>query len=329
MATVMTLTDRATGEAVYPVTSARCVIDNNGADADTRLKALETAMQDKVGAVPGMGLSHEDYTAQDKAKVSSLPDKVQRALTPSDDFVLSPAGNLSLTEEAKRSVFIKQFTAAGKVYDDRVLAGYDPENAPDADHPFFANDLWMTFEEAIACYEAPRLSDNNTYALFSNRRIRTHMPVRLYAVTACNRTFSGASVEVVHIENLKTSDACFRWCSKLEDVAVYSPNSDSSANTGNFEKCVSLKSLGVNVVYRKSFSIGDSPLISLESMQRIVSKTPDTGAAFTVTVHADTYAKLTGDTTNPAAAALTPQELAQWMEVLTDAVDKNITFATA
>ena len=108
----MTLTDRTTGEAVYPVTGARCVIDNNGVDADTRLKALETAMPKKVHAVPGMGLSHEDCTAQDKAKVSSLPDKVQRALTPSDDFVLSPAGNLSLTDKAKLRVFVDLWNAA-------------------------------------------------------------------------------------------------------------------------------------------------------------------------------------------------------------------------
>lgn len=48
----------------------------------------------------------------------------------------------------------------------------------------------------------------------------------------------------------------------------------------------------------------------------------------TITVHPSVYAKLTGDTTNEAAAALTPEELAQWQQVLTDAVAKNISFAT-
>ena len=70
---------------------------------------------------------------------------------------------------------------------------------------------------------------------------------------------------------------------------------------------------------------GSSPLLSIESVRYSV----DNSQPCTIQVHADTYAKLTGDTTNPAAAALTPQELAQWMGMLTDAVDKNITFATA
>lgn len=50
--------------------------------------------------------------------------------------------------------------------------------------------------------------------------------------------------------------------------------------------------------------------------------------SITITVHADVYAKLTGDTTNEAAAALTAEELAQWQQVLADAVAKNISFAT-
>lgn len=48
-----------------------------------------------------------------------------------------------------------------------------------------------------------------------------------------------------------------------------------------------------------------------------------------ITVHPDSYAKLTGDTTNAAAAALTEEELAQWMQIVTDAAAKKITFITA
>ena len=47
-----------------------------------------------------------------------------------------------------------------------------------------------------------------------------------------------------------------------------------------------------------------------------------------MTVHPDVYAKLTGDTTNAAAAALAADVLTQWQQVLADAMAKNISFAT-
>lgn len=45
-----------------------------------------------------------------------------------------------------------------------------------------------------------------------------------------------------------------------------------------------------------------------------------------VTVHPDVYAKLTGDTTNDAVAALSAEELAQWAEVLEHCTSRLITF---
>ena len=74
-----------------------------------------------------------------------------------------------------------------------------------------------------------------------------------------------------------------------------------------------------------TFDIRNASNFRLDGMSQILRWVRNS----TITLHPNVYAKLTGDTTNPAAAALTPQELAQWMEVLTDAVDKNITFATA
>ena len=48
----------------------------------------------------------------------------------------------------------------------------------------------------------------------------------------------------------------------------------------------------------------------------------------TITVHKNIYAKLTGDTTNAAAAALSEDELAQWTALIDQAAAKNIQFAT-
>ncbi len=47
-----------------------------------------------------------------------------------------------------------------------------------------------------------------------------------------------------------------------------------------------------------------------------------------VTVHADVYAKLTGDTSNAAAAALSEEELAAWSALLDLAIEQQVTFTT-
>lgn len=78
---------------------------------------------------------------------------------------------------------------------------------------------------------------------------------------------------------------------------------------------------------RQSFDVSTSPLLTLDTMQYLVTYAQNT-TPITVTVHPDVYAKLTGDTTNAAASALTSDELAQWQALVTTANSKNISFAT-
>lgn len=78
---------------------------------------------------------------------------------------------------------------------------------------------------------------------------------------------------------------------------------------------------------KQSFDVSTSPLLTLDTMQYLVTNAQNT-SPITVTVHPDVYAKLTGDTTNAAAATLTSDELAQWTALVTTANSKNITFAT-
>ena len=76
-----------------------------------------------------------------------------------------------------------------------------------------------------------------------------------------------------------------------------------------------------------SKSLSDSPLLSLSTMQYLVSNAANT-KVITVTVHPDVYAKLNGDMTNEAAAATPADELAQWQALIAQAAEKQITFAT-
>ncbi len=93
-----------------------------------------------------------------------------------------------------------------------------------------------------------------------------------------------------------------------------------------FDRCENLEYVTIWYIHQ-DISFKDSPLLSLDSITNLVAHR-DGVNPITITVHADVYAKLTGDTTNEAAAALTPEELAAWQQVLADAVEKNITFAT-
>ena len=76
-----------------------------------------------------------------------------------------------------------------------------------------------------------------------------------------------------------------------------------------------------------SISVSGCPKLNLHTFQFMVNNASNT-SPITIEVHPDVYAKLTSDTTNVAAAALAPEELAKWQQVLTDAAAKNISFAT-
>lgn len=81
-----------------------------------------------------------------------------------------------------------------------------------------------------------------------------------------------------------------------------------------FESCAALETVYLREL-KVPISFQDSPLISLASLQYLVTTAANT-SAITVTVHPTTYAKLT-DTSNT-----------QWHAVLTSAAAKNISFAT-
>lgn len=70
----------------------------------------------------------------------------------------------------------------------------------------------------------------------------------------------------------------------------------------------------------------DSPKLSLASFSHMVENADPGGA--TLQVHPDVYAKVTGDYTNEAAAALTAKERAQWLALSEMATAKNIIFTT-
>lgn len=124
----------------------------------------------------------------------------------------------------------------------------------------------------------------------------------------------------------------FAGCYKLREIinVMKAPSHVSDAHTWyqTFHRCYELETVRIKELYG-NISFAFSPLISSDSISYLVeNRTTAHTDVITVTVHADTFAKLTGDTTNPAVAALTPAELAQWQQILTAATAKNISFTT-
>ena len=320
MAKIQELFDRNTGEVIYPRTATQAVCDAEGRDLETRLAGEAAKTDEKLG----------QYTKTD-ALNTALAGK-QVALTVSDDLELTPEGMLSLTDAAKMRPFIEMFNeAAGDDGYARMVDGvFDCK----------LNGVPLTYEEAIGVYASyPLCAHRNPtrQAMFSGTRNKTLFPINtdsflgtnyLEAFTGCHNLVAVKFITASNnpIVAISIAQNMFSQCESLKyiyGVLAFTSNVNVS---GAFNFCLSLEEVRIKNL-AKSLQIAQSPKLSLDSLAFMVQYAANT-TAITVTVHPDVFAKLTGDADNAAAAALTDEELAQWAQVLTDALEKNITFAT-
>lgn len=180
---------------------------------------------------------------------------------------------------------------------------------------------------------------NNTYGY---ARFRTNLPLNgvAHVLEIYAMFYHNESLEVVRLPQYysdgvhlyKYTRAAFYGCHKLKKIlnVMLAPQcaSDSKTWGDTFWTCFELETVWIKNLYG-NISFAKSPLISSDSISYLVeNRTTAHTDVITVTVHADTFAKLTGDTANAAVAALTPAELAQWQQILTAATAKNISFTT-
>lgn len=119
----------------------------------------------------------------------------------------------------------------------------------------------------------------------------------------------------------------FRNCNALREILCEIRNPE--LDLYSFYGCTALETLRLTVNTGQTMpDLRWSPALTYDSFQWLVTHatTSAENKAYTVTVHADVFAKLTGDTSNEAAAALTAEELAAWQQILTAATAKNISF---
>lgn len=309
--------------------SEQLAIVKDGANGKMKTSAIiAKAKEGLVPQVTGKGLSTNDYTNADKTKLDALPTKTeldaslaskQPAITPSDDIAPLGSDKLALTTPAKYSAFDDVWVHLCGAY-----GGLDYSHTENnIAKPYHLNGLWLTRNEAIdivAQYRTWRTS----YEDYSFSCIRTNIPMR----SGSSRYYSNSYFEI-EVANLKgclptTIEACFIG-NNLTSIINFNAQYLTTVHNPNFmaPKLVTLDISNLKV----SLDLSKCPLIDLTSWQGLVSRAANT-KEITVTVHPDVYAKLTGDTTNAAASALSADELAQWQALVATAAAKQITFAT-
>ena len=264
-------------------------------------------------------------------RVDSLENKIGKAngIAPLNASGVVPNENIS--DEARKSLFCDLFNAAAGT------AGYAK----------FTNGVWdcklngltLSYDEAVLIYNVTNGSPATEG--FCNARIRTNLwndrlgysngpaddkcPVMLF-----NRC---SNIEVIRFSAwVHDPLLMFGHCEKLTKVIGGIIGDDGgwpkNRMTELFPNSPLITSFQLERL-QNDVTFANNPLIDLDSFTYMVEhRATHITDAYTITVHADVYAKLTGDTTNEAAAALTAEELAQWQALLTKAAGKHITFAT-
>lgn len=242
----------------------------------------------------------------------------QGTLTTSADLSISSDNELSLTDMAKKRLFIDMWnTACGACGQYNTATGF-----------FELNGLTdITYQQALDIYNAGPLQMN--VAKVYCTPIRTNLVCGLAADKGSlnlQRTFNLPSIEVASVKSISniyiatpsSFYLAFFNCLKLKrilGVMNFSKVSNiTTSNRDSFSNCLELEEVRITKL-TYGYNFPDSPKLSLESVKYMVDNAANTGT-MTITVHPEVYAKLTDETNT------------EWHAVLTAAAAKNISFAT-
>lgn len=269
------------------------------------------------------GRSLEARLTSDREQMESQLSNVlaEEPLT-SDNF---PDINTYTREELKMDLFIDMWNSACGQY-----GKYAPEDAPDAEHPFLLNGLWLTYEEALATYYTPIESHREYYAKYCQditlrTNICTYKTVYWLPVDIYNIARSATNMEVIRLSTndaggvyVSANDSAFSGAKKLRAIYPFIVDAYSGLSTyawlNTFRNCPMLEDVQIkNLKYSLDFR--ESPRLSLASLQYIVANAGNT-AAITITVHPEVYAKLNDETD------------AEWHALVAQGAERNINFAT-
>ncbi|MBD5367262.1 MAG: hypothetical protein HDR82_09765 [Bacteroides sp.] len=260
----------------------------------------------------------QHLTPDEQAQVKANLAIMELTTAPDGNLALSPDGQLSLTDMAKRRLFIDLWNEACGTY-----GRYNPTTGY-----FELNGLTdITYQQAIAIYVNTIGSKNTTNlaAGFDRMIIRTNLPfltlTKAEKGVELSSAFRLSDVEVVNL-NYQNND---RTPLKIIDSAQW------IFQSANLHTVIGIIQFGGTLPWyngfgpkiqnikianlKSSITFQNCPLLSFESLQFVVDNATNT-TTITITVHPDVYTKLT-DENNP-----------EWHQLMLDAADKNIQFAT-
>lgn len=113
------------------------------------------------------------------------------------------------------------------------------------------------------------------------------------------------------------------YCYMLKHVVLLSNVSVEKANSSSFLRCSKIKTLKIKKLSTDLWTT-DSPLINYDSWKYNIDNAEGT-SAITITVHPTTYGYLTGTIEPTEQVGGTTEE---WQQIVTDAAEKQISFAT-
>lgn len=258
---------------------------------------------------PYPSIYNETYEIQDINDVISSMNTEIEANTASISAV---EGNIN-TSQGNRALYV----AAGAVYNEQT-GFYELNGLTDITEEQMRN---------IYVKTNPSISLRDKTACFVDlNNIRTNIPLVIksgYGSENITAMFSGCtSLEVAFLDRPKRNfyisqcSYAFRSCRLLKTilgVLKFPTNVINIIDT--FKNCLALADVYINSI-NASISFSDSPLLSLESLQYLITNAVNT-SAITVTVHADVYAKIQDESQ------------ADWHALIEAATAKQITFATA
>lgn len=275
---------------------------------DKRVQA-ETARAEEFAAWQG-----EIDSKADRSELSNV--LAEEPLTP-DNF---PDIDTYTREQLKMDLFVDMWKAKGgpdKVSDfneeTKLFKLYDIDDI-DYEEALFIDMLSGTPYAASNQENAKYFTLNNA---LNSIKVRALFPIGLIKADCTNMFGYHKTIEVLaftgahNIANIINGANMFEACSKLRRIIG---NLEITNDTRSFNNCPALEEVSFYHI-TKNASFADSPLLSLASLQYLVTNAANT-SAITITVHADVYAKLTDEANT------------EWHQVLIDAAAKNITFAT-
>lgn len=249
-------------------------------------------------------------------------------------YIIKSPFNTAISDNSYMQYLHKVYEKYGAVYN--AETGYWELNGLT---DLTEEDMWDIYVENIGVSFGTHLNDNYMLRLwpFKNARIRF---IRIEDPEYCNlsafvfcrlnrklevfRCMNESGAET-RLEISGRATGLFYWCEKLKDAGIINVSGVSTfieSNILSFNNCAKLsRVLLLNLKLDISFQ--DSPLISYESLNYLVTNAANT-AAITVTVHPTTYSYLTGTAQPTEEVGGTTEE---WQALVTTAQGKQISFA--